>query len=576
MQKRWIFRQGDPALRERLARELGISSLLAQIVVNRGIRDRDEADAFLWPKLNRLHDPMSLPDMEKAARRIRKAIESRQKITIYGDYDVDGTTGSAVLLKFFQQLGYPVESYIPHRVEEGYGLNLGAASELRSAGTQLMITVDCGATAHEVIAYLQQAGVDVIVTDHHDMSEELPAAFAVINPKRPGCDYPFPLLAGSGIAFKLAWAMAESFSESKKVSTEFRNFLLTSLAYVAMGAVADVVPLRGENRILTRFGLTALRETQSPGMLALMDAAGLRDRRLRSTDVAFRIGPRLNAAGRMGHARETLELLMTSDTDRAREIARGIEKQNTQRKKMVESMTSEAKAQIEQQGLDQQPVILLSGEAWHAGVLGIVAARISDTYSKPCVIVAFEDGVGKGSARSIPAYPIQDALAACHDLLVSHGGHARAGGLQIERGKFPAFRERLLAHAANALREEDFVPTLDLDAEALLAQLSPEAIAELDMLEPFGEENPEPVLVATDLTVAGTPRFMGEKGNHISFFVRQGDFSLRAVAFDQASQLEKVVRNGARCSMAFTPSLNEFRGRTNVELRVRDLVLRPE
>ncbi|MBI2191542.1 MAG: single-stranded-DNA-specific exonuclease RecJ [Planctomycetes bacterium] len=571
MVKRWTFRRGDPAAAHHLAGELGLSSLLAQLLGVRNVTQREEAEAFLWPKLMGLHDPGLLPDMAKAVRRIRQAVESRQKITLYGDYDVDGTTGVAVLLKFFEQLRYPVEAYIPHRVEEGYGLNLDAVKDLHARGTQLVVTVDCGTTAREAVGYLQQAGVDVIVTDHHGVPEELPQAFALINPKIPGCNYPFPDLAGSGVAFKLAWAMAESFSRSKKVSPEFRRFLLNSLSYVALGTVADVVPLISENRILTRFGLTALRESPTTGLAALLDEAGMRDRRVASSDVAFRIAPRLNAAGRMGHASRTLELLTTADPDRAREIAQAIEKQNSERKKKVEIMTREAMEAIREEGLERQPVIVLARENWHAGVLGIVAQKLLETYGRPAVVIALDNGQGKGSARSIPGYDITDALGSCRDLLTNSGGHARAGGLQIQREQFSAFRERLVAHAASRLGEQDFLPKIEIDAEVLLTQLSPEAVSQLELLEPFGEKNPEPLLAAADLTIVGQPRVLGERQDHLSFFVRQGETSLRAMAFSQAVQLRDTVRSGVRCSLAFTPRLNTYRGETTVDLIVRDV-----
>ena len=571
MPKNWVFPRTDPETRDRLARDLGLSPLLAQLVVNRGVGDRAAAETFLWPKLTQLHEPELLPDMAKATDRVRRAVREQEKIVIYGDYDVDGTTGAAVLLKFFEQLNYPAEAYIPHRIEEGYGLNLGAVKELLADGMQLLITVDCGSRAVEEVQYLQQQGVDVIVTDHHDVGDALPDACAVINPKRTGSQYPFTALAGAGVAFKLAWALSQAFSEAKKVSPAFRAYLLHSLGYVALGTVADVVPLVGENRIITRFGLTALRDATTAGIKALKDCARIGDQRLSSTDVSFKIAPRLNAAGRMGHARDTLDLLTTEDPTRADELASAIEEQNVRRKELGKAIFEEAEAQVQEHSLAEQAAIVVGGKDWHVGVLGIVAARIVDAHWRPCLAISLNGSICKGSARSIPPYHITDALSQCADLLISYGGHAQAAGVRMEQSQFEALRERLVEHAGGSLSEADFVPALQVDAEVLLAQLTPEALSELQMLEPYGESNPEPVLVAANATVAGSPRIMGADGSHISFYVRQGETSLRVVAFNQARKLSGALANGVPCSVAFSPQINEFRGSRSVELRLLDI-----
>jgi len=573
MQKRWVFAQEDVATRDRMAREHGISPLLAQILVNRNITDRETTDRFLWPKLTDLHEPDLLPDMATAVQRIREAVGANEKIVVYGDYDVDGTTGSAVLLKFFKQIGYAAETYIPHRVDEGYGLNPSAVQELVARGMKLMVTVDCGARAVPEIAYLKQQGVDVVVTDHHDPGEEVPDCYALVNPKLGGSQYPFRDLAGAGVAFKLAWSLSQSFSEQKRVSPEFRQYLLMCLGYVALGTVADVVPLLGENRIVTQYGLTALREARSPGIPALTSVAGVRDRRLRSSDIAFRLAPRLNAAGRMGHARDTLELLTTDDPARAYEIARALETLNTERKELVSQILQEAEERIEQQQLAGHPVIVVSGERWHTGVLGIVAARIAESYARPCLIVSEDEEACRGSARSVPAYHITDALSDCADLLTSFGGHSQAAGIEIELGNISPLRERLTEHASRILTDEDLSPALTIDSEVLLAQLTPQVVKEFEMLEPYGEGNREPVFAATHLVVAGEPRLMGATGEHISFFVRQGTSSLRAVAFGQGRHLSQVLAHGTACSLAFTPTINEFRGEENVELMLSDVRL---
>ena len=570
MQKRWNILQSDDAIRDKLARELGLSPLIAHLMVTRGYTEREAAEEFLWPRLSQLHSPDSLPDIEKAVERIRRAVRDKEKIVVYGDYDVDGTTGSAVLLKFFEQLDYKAEFYIPHRVDEGYGLNMNAVKELMGGGMNVMITVDCGSRAIEEIELMQSSGIDVIVTDHHELGDDLPPAFAVINPKTSRSEYPFDGLCGSAVAFKLAWALSQAFSEQKKVAEAYRSFLMMSLSYVAMGTVADIVPLVGENRIITRFGLTALRESPTPGILALKERADIIDRPIKANDIGFKLGPRINAAGRMGHARDALDLLTTDDESRAQELADLLEDQNDDRKQLVKDIHVKAEKQIEELGLADDPIIVIGEKDWHIGVLGIVASRIVDKHYRPCIAVALNGESGKGSARSIKGFNITDAMASCADILKSFGGHEMAAGMSIEVGKFDDFRKRMIDYGRENLTEEILLPEVKIDAEVLLAQLHPNEVNTLKMLEPFGMGNPSPVFAATGLTVAGPPRFLGD-GTHVRFYVRQGQVSLQVIAFGVANELAPYLEDGRPCSVAFTPRVRSYQGDYSVELTAKDV-----
>lgn len=570
MHKRWNILRSDDATRDKLIRELNISPLIAHLMVTRGYTEREAAEEFLWPRLSQLHSPDSLPDIGKAVERIRRAVRNREKIVVYGDYDVDGTTGSAVLLKFFEQLDYKAEFYIPHRVDEGYGLNMNAVKELIEGGMNLMITVDCGSRAVEEIELMQGSGIDVIVTDHHELGDDLPPAFAVINPKTSRSEYPFDGLCGSAVAFKLAWALSQAFSEQKRVAEGYRKFLMMSLSYVAMGTVADVVPLVGENRIITRFGLTALRESPTPGILALKEKAGIVDRPIKANDIGFRLGPRINAAGRMGHARDALELLTTDDVPRAQELAVLLEDQNNARKKLVKDIHIKAEEQIDELGLAEDPIIVIGDIDWHIGVLGIVASRIVDKHCRPCVAVALNGETGKGSARSIKGFDITEAMKSCADILKSFGGHTMAAGMSIECSEFENFRKRMVDYGREHLTEEILMSEIKIDAEVLLTQLHQDEVNTLKMLEPFGMGNPKPVFAATGLTIAGQPRFMGD-GTHVRFYVRQGAVSLQVIAFGFARELAPFLEDGRACSVAFTPEVKTYRGATNVELTAIDV-----
>ncbi|MFW6163070.1 MAG: single-stranded-DNA-specific exonuclease RecJ, partial [Planctomycetota bacterium] len=420
--KRWLLRDCDEERRDALAQALGVSPIVARVLLNRGVQTPEAARRFLSPELSGLHEPALLPDIDEAVARIRQAVTEGETILLYGDYDADGVTSLALLRLFFRMVGVEPEVYIPHRVDEGYGLHPDAVEAAAERGVGLIVTVDCGVGAVEAVDRARDLGIDVVVTDHHEPGRRVPRACAVVNPKLTGCLYPFRDLAGVGVAFKLAWALAQSFSPGKRVSEEFRRFLLDAMGLVAIGTVADVVPLRGENRIFATYGLHALRHSTSPGVTALVRQVGASGRPLRPRDVSFRLGPRLNAAGRLGAADICVELLTSDDLSRAVEIAEQLEQTNRQRRTIQATILDEAlDALAALDDLDSRRTIVLAREGWHAGVLGIVASRLAEDYHRPTLLLSLDDAVARGSARSVPGVNLFEAVEACEGMLLGYG-----------------------------------------------------------------------------------------------------------------------------------------------------------
>ncbi|MFO7900502.1 MAG: single-stranded-DNA-specific exonuclease RecJ [Planctomycetota bacterium] len=568
---RWIVPEPDPARRAALAQDLGVSPITAQILLNRHVEDTASARKFLSPKLNDLAEPRLLPDLDAAVDRLDHAARHKENVVIYGDYDVDGASATALLVRFLRLAGLDVDYYIPHRIEEGYGLNVGAIDELRARGADLIITVDCGVSAVEETARAREAGIDIIVTDHHEPGDEIPPAVAVIDPKRTESLYPFRELSGVGVAFKLAWALAERFSPGRRMADRFREFLLNSLGLVALGTVADMVPLLGENRVLAAYGLKMLSGTASPGLRALIDEAQLRRPRLSTRDIAFRLAPRLNAAGRMANARLAVELMITDDSIRARDIATELEQHNVARQKRQREMAEHAREMFLQQAdAETARVIVLAHDDWHAGIVGIVASRLVDEFGRPTALIATGDGVGRGSARSVPGFHLFNALDGFRDRLLSFGGHEGAAGFQIAAADIPALREHLGAVAARQ-SPETFQPALDVDAEIELRDISERLISELERLAPHGEANRPPLLVVHGVHVAGKPRLIGMKAQHVSFYVSDGRNSFRTVGFWMGERVYDAIVAGQReLSLAFSPRIDTWSGSGAVELHLKD------
>jgi len=442
---------------------------------------------------------------------------------------------------------------------------------IKTSDVSLFVSVDHGSTAVEPITNAKEAGVDVVVADHHEIAPVLPPAVAIVNPKRADSSYEFPHLCGAGVAMKVAWAVAQEMSPGARVADDMREFLLDALGSAVLGTVADVVPLRGENRVIVRHGLRVLANRTNPGISALLDVSRARPP-LRASDIGFKLGPRINAAGRMGSASLALELLLTDDAERAREIAEKLDTENNRRREVERGVAEEAKAlALEQFGENPTGGIALCGADWHPGVIGIVAARLVDAFHVPVVIVSTKDGIGRGSARSVPGFALHTALAACGEHLVAHGGHAAAAGLTIEPDRFPAFQEAFRQYVEDTLPADARLPQLILDAEIDVRDLDAGVAAGLERLEPFGAGNPEPVLALRGVRVVGRPRRMGQRNEHVSFHLGGDGRALRCIAFRKAEELMPLLESGELLDAAVTPQRNTFRGATEVEGLLRDL-----
>ncbi len=572
MSDRWLLPTPDLRLSQSLSAHLSISPLTAQVLINRGCEDVESARQFLNPQLVHLSDPSVIPGMAEAVERVYQAARNQERVLIYGDYDVDGAASTALLVRFLRCAGIDCEFYVPHRIDEGYGLNRAAIAEFQKRDIKLIITVDCGTGAVEECEYARECGIDLVVTDHHEPGSETVPAVAVVNPKLGDASNPCRDLAGVGVAFKLAWAMANRFSTGQKMSEEFRRFLLHSLCFVALGTVADIVPMTGENRVLAKFGLRALGSSPAPGLRALMDCARIRSKVLTPRDISYGLGPRLNAAGRMDAAALAVELMISDDTLRCHELAGTLEQHNRDRRKLQSEIFQHARKMfLSQPGADSAQAIVLAHQDWHPGVIGIVASKMVDEFNLPSALIALDGEVGKASARSVPGFHLFNVLTGFRDRLISFGGHAMAAGFQIALDQIEPLR-LFLNEAAGTHDPEMFQPTLDVDAEVTLADLSERLMSELDGLTPHGAGNPAPMFVARDLHIAGRPRLMGMKGQHVSFYVNDGRNSFRAVSFWQGHTLyDEILAGAGTCSMVFSPRINTQASGGPFELIISDI-----
>lgn len=575
MPKRWRLRAHDADRIARLQQTSGLPAVVAQLLICRGIADADTARDFLESKLVGLRDPLDLPGCQQAAERLWDAVRGGRRIVVYGDYDVDGVAATSILWRCLTLLGANVGFYVPHRMEEGYGLNAEALTTLAAQGAQLIITVDCGVTALREAELARELGLELVITDHHQMAGGLPAAAAIVHPLLPGHEYPFPYLSGAGVAFKVAWALCQQASQARKVSEAMREFLLGAVALAALGTVADVVPLVDENRILVRHGLLSLKQRPSAGLAAMLRAAQLeRKRELSAEDIAFSIAPRLNAAGRMGQAQLAIELLITESAERAAELAEYLNELNSSRQSLERSIYLKAHKQAESQfDPERDSALVLADRGWHAGVIGIVAGRIVERFHRPAVLISLDDlGVkpGVGSARSVPGFDLHAALSACESHLVSYGGHAAAAGLKIDERRLDAFREEFCRHAAGAIAAEQRVAELWIDAEAPLSAFTLKAVEQMEQLAPFGHGNMRPLLCATGVQLAEPPRRMGAGGRHLAVKLAQHGVNMRAVAFGKGDWEPELLAAREPFAIAFHPVISTFGGSRRVELQLAD------
>ncbi len=567
--------------REALAGVLGVSPVVAHVLYNRGVADLATARSFLRPQFAELSPPESMPGAIPAARRIQEAIRGGERIVVFGDYDVDGITGVAILWHCLRLAGGQPRFYIPHRLEEGYGVNPQAVEALAADGTRLIITVDCGITAVAAAEVARRRGVDLIITDHHaPLRDEtgrliLPEAM-IVHPSIPGSDgqtYPNPDLSGSGVAFKLAWAVAQLVSESRKVGPAFRDFLVEATSLAALGIIADVVPLKGENRIIACHGLRGLANSRLAGVQALIQASGLTGRKLSGYDIGFKLAPRLNAIGRMGHARLAVDLLTRASPDEAIRIAANLDQQNRARQTLERKIAAQAREMVVAEGQDGDTVraIVLASEEWHAGVVGIVASRLVEEFGRPSVLIALDrgSGVGQGSGRSIRHFPLHTALSKCSEHLLSFGGHDAAAGLKVESKRVGDFRAAFQELAGRLLTPADLRPKLHIDDVADLEELDERLVADLSLLEPFGAGNPSPMLATDWLDLVGEPRAVGAGSSHLQLTLGNGRRQCRGVAFGMG-RLRQELLDRRRCRVAFRPVLNEWNGRRSVEMQIED------
>lgn len=561
MEPVWTLNGSPPREEEeRLTAGLGVSALVARLLWARGIRTADEGARFLRPSITDLHDPGRLAGMDVAVDRIRSALKKGERIGLFGDFDVDGVSSSALTYRYFRRLGREVSWRLPRRISEGYDLSREAVDDLAAEGVRLLITVDCGITAHESVAYAVDRGMDVIVTDHHQPKETLPRAIAVLNPRRADCPYPFPDLAGVGLAFKLAEGLTAAGEGS-------REDLLLDLDLVALGTIADVAPLVGENRVLVRAGLNRLAESNKVGLRRLLDVSGFSGRRLDYATIAFGLGPRINAAGRLGDADPAFELLTTDSDQRAADLARLLDRINRERKALDERILEEA---LERLGGDAEGEgVVLASRDWHPGVIGIVASRIKERTGAPVVLIAVEDGIGRGSARSVRGFALHEALEHCSDLLVRHGGHALAAGLTVKEERIPEFRERfreLFAASANRVAPPG---SLALDGEVDFEACDRDLLATLDQLQPFGPGNRRPVLLARGLKTVGTLRPVGK--NHLRFRLGKDGRAIDAIAFQSGHEKAGEWAAWDLVDAAFTLEENSWGGENRLQLNVKGI-----
>jgi single-stranded-DNA-specific exonuclease len=567
MNRRWEIIPSHPKLQETFSRELEISPLTAQVLINRGITHLDQADQFLHPSLSLLHSPFLMKDMEKAVDRVIQALSRGEEILIYGDYDVDGITSTAILILFFQTLRFPCRYYIPHRVKEGYGLHFDAMGRFAQQGVKLIITADCGISNVDEVKEAQEKGLDVIITDHHEVPAEIPPAYAVLNPKQADCSFPFKSLAGVGVAFNLVIALRAKLRERGQWKDGGVPNLRRYLDLVAMGTVADLVPLLDENRIFVRFGLEELTKASRLSTRVLKGVCGLKDRGITSGNIGFQLAPRINVAGRLGEAQKAIELLVTQEPETAQRLARELSAQNSRRQRMEEDILEEIMGWIKgDDRLLERRSLVFASPAWHPGVIGIVASRLVEHYYRPTVLISLDGNRGKGSGRSIEGFDLYEGIRRCSPMLLSYGGHRFAVGLTIEREKIEPFKDRFEKLVSRDCKPGDFVPKIRIDSEVALPIIERGLVEELSLLGPFGVSNPKPLFCSRELRVIDS-RIVGE--NNLKLKVEE-DLIYDAIGFHMG-YLHPL--ESKRVRIAFVPQINQWQGVKNIQLELRDILI---
>ena len=565
LEKRWKIKEiTDEISVTSLADSLNIPEVIAKLLILRDIKNFAQSKFFFRPEIDSIHDPFLMNGMEEATTRVIQALTENQPICVYGDYDVDGTCSTALLYLFLKELGANVEFYIPKRLTEGYGLSKSGIDYAKSKNISLLISVDCGITAVEETEYANELGIDLIICDHHQPKDELPKAFAVLDPLKPGCDYPFKYLSGAGVAFKLAQGVSERIGK--------RELPLAYLDLVALAGAADIVSLTDENRVLVREGLNLINTNPRPGIAALIEISGLKPGNLNSGQIVFTVAPRINAAGRLGDAERAVELFITKSKTEAKDLAKILESENIERRKIDEDTLAEALHIIENSlNLDVDIPIILHQDNWHPGVIGIVASRLVEKYYRPTIMLTTVDGVAKGSARSIANFNIYEALEKCEDLLIHFGGHKAAAGLAVEIDKLGVFREKFNKIVKESMTSDDLRPEISIDSHLKFSDITPKFLRIIDQFSPFGPGNMRPVFLSEDIQLAGNPRIVGK--NHLLVSLRQtgSEKIFDAIGFNMGDYFELIKDNNHYLDIVYSIDKSTRNGRTFPQFRFKDL-----
>lgn len=559
MKKKWQYYEQDKDIVNKIAEEHGISTLLAKILVNRGIVDSKQIKVFLEPQRHDFHNPFDMLDMEMAVNRIIEAIKNKEKTIIYGDYDVDGITSITVLKKFLNERGLDVDYYIPNRLEEGYGLNKEAIEEIAKKGYKLMITVDCGISGVEEVELANSLGIETIITDHHEQLDVLPNAYAIINPKRRDNTYPFRGLAGVGVVFKVIQAI------SMKLNLDEKEYL-KYLDIVCIGTISDIVPLVDENRVIAKLGLMLVKCTKNVGLKELIEESGYKT--IDSGMVSFGIAPRINACGRMGKQEEALELFLTDNPEKAKTITKRLNEYNIQRQETEKQIFEQAISELEKENLEEKSSIVLAGENWHHGVIGIVASRITEKFFKPTILICIEDDIGKGSGRSVPGFDLHEALAQSSKYLEKYGGHEMAVGLSLKKENIQEFKNHFEEYAKSK-GVKDIVPIINVDSEITKKDINKATVEQIKLLEPFGEQNKQPLLIYKNLKIASI-RALSE-GKHLKLMLKDENEIINAIGFN-LGELSEEYLIGDKVDVVGTLEINAYNGQEQIQINLKDIM----
>lgn len=558
MIKKWEFYNSDEKLVNEICEKYNLNKVIGKIIVNRHVVNDEDVRIFITPTRDDFHNPFLFKGMDIAVDRIIKAINNKEKILIYGDYDVDGITSTTVLKKYLMDRGISVDTYIPNRLHEGYGLNKKAIDTIKERNIDLIITVDCGISAIEEVDYAVRLCMDIIVTDHHEVGEKLPNALAVIDAKRKDNTYPFRALAGVGVVFKLIQAL------SIKLEIKPEEYL-KYLDLVCVGTISDIVPLEGENRTIAKLGLMLIKVTRNLGLRELIKSSGYKE--IDSNTISFGVAPRINACGRMGHEEEALKLFLAEDLESATKITKELNEYNTLRQSTEKAIYEEAVQQIEKNHLDENNSIVLGGKGWHHGVIGIVSSKVTDKYYKPSILLSFEDNIAKGSGRSVPGFDLYEGLAKCEDLLEKYGGHSMAVGLTLKKENLENFKERF-EQIAKEKNIKELVPIIYIDDELKLKDINMDLVKSISILEPFGEANKVPLFLIRNLKIDSI-RALSE-GRHLKLTLRDENFVINAIGFE-LGYLAEEYRIGDRIDVVGTLEINSFNGFSSIQINMKDI-----